>query len=332
VEETKLLKTTVPDAAAGVRLDEFVRSWIAEELGRPLPRSVVRRLIMAGAVSLNGAPKRGPGATLRPQQRIEARLRLAVLADGPRDVAFTLRERDVLYEDDGLLAIDKPAGLPFHPTADAARPSLVVEVRRFLAARAGGHAQPYLAVHQRLDRETSGVALFAKTREVNAALAAAFAEHRVLKIYHTLTERPNALPPRAWSVENELALVGTGRKARVRGVATGGQRSRTEFTLLKALRGALLIEARPRTGRRHQIRAHLAEGGFAILGDTRYGARGTGIGVPRVMLHARRIELPHPVTGALLSIESQYPTDFRDALGRLSAPGPPRSAPPGRRR
>ncbi len=312
-----------------MRLDEFVRGWVSEELEQAPSRSVVRRLVMAGAVSVDGVPRRGPGALLRPQQRLEVRLRLAALLDGPRDVVLKLGARDVLYEDDVLLAIDKPAGLPFHPTADPARPSLVVEVRRFLSERAGTGAQPYLAVHQRLDRETSGVALFAKTRDVNAALAAAFAEGRVVKVYHALTERPNALPSRQWTIENALALVGTGRKARVRSVATGGQRARTELTLLKVLRSALLIQARPQTGRRHQIRAHLAEAGFAILGDTRYGARGAGGGaVPRVMLHAQRIELPHPLTGASLAIESRYPVDFRDALEQLSAGGP-RSQPHG---
>jgi 23S rRNA-/tRNA-specific pseudouridylate synthase len=98
-------------------------------------------------------------------------------------------------------------------------------------------------------------------------------------------------------------------------VASDGQEAETEFRLLEPLRGGLLVEARPRTGRKHQIRVHLAESGLPMLGDDVYGTPSRG--VPRLMLHALRLSLPHPLSGEPLVIESPYPADFAEVLERL---------------
>jgi 23S rRNA-/tRNA-specific pseudouridylate synthase len=164
-----------------------------------------------------------------------------------------------------------------------------------------------LAVHQRLDQDTSGVVLFVKDPAANAGVAAQFAAHTVEKTYLALTVRPARLPAPRWRAESGTAV--------------------TDFVLVEALPGGLLVEAHPRTGRKHQIRIHLAEAGMPILGDARYG--GDTAVAPRVMLHAARLRLRHPLSGALLSIVSPIPPDFqavRDALRskRAPAPGPRR--------
>jgi 23S rRNA pseudouridine1911/1915/1917 synthase len=247
---------------------------------------------MAGAVRLDGQPLRRPAATLRPGQRIEVLFDPARL---PEPTASPNAVR-VLYEDAFLLAVDKPPGLPSVPGADPARASLVAVVKRMLAERG---LAPYLGVHQRLDRDTSGLVLFAKDPRANAGLATAFAAHTARKSYHALSARPRRLPPLSWCVETPVA----------------GKEAQSEFRRARVLARGLLIEARPRTGRKHQIRVHLAEAGLAILGDERYGTKASA---PRLMLHASRLELPHPITGAPLRIESPWPDDFTQTLDALS--------------
>jgi 23S rRNA pseudouridine1911/1915/1917 synthase len=301
-------------------LDEVLSEWLPQALGCELSRSAIRRLVMVGVVLVDGRALCRPGQGLRAGQRLEARVSLERLAKGDRDKPFVLTPRHVLFEDDWLLAVAKPAALPFHATADPSRPSLVDAVRRFLSAREaqGRGAEPYVGVHQRLDRDTTGVALFSKRREANAGLAAAFEARRAVKIYHALTTRPLPLPPREWTVSDRLGTVGRGRAARAGRVEEGGALARTDFRVVSVLARGLLVEARPRTGRKHQIRAHLAGCGLAILGDERFGDASRGsVTMPRLMLHAARLELVHPVLGRPLVIGCPYPEDFKKALAAL---------------
>ena len=292
----------------GKRLDALVGAWLPSALGRTLSKSAVRRLIMAGAVRIEGRPVRRPGMIVPIRKRLEVDVDADRLTRTARNVPPE-RVR-VLYEDEVLLAVDKPAGLPTHETADPARPHLVGLVKAYLG-RDGGPA-PYVGVHQRLDRDTSGVVLFAKDPSANRGLADAFAGRTVEKTYHALTVRPVRLPPATWQGTERLAPSG---KRGVSSVASGGQEAETLFRLLESHAHGLLVEARPRTGRKHQIRVHLAEAGLAILGDETYGAP---VGrVPRPMLHAIRLALPHPLTGEAVAIESPYPRDFEQALSRL---------------
>jgi 23S rRNA pseudouridine1911/1915/1917 synthase len=284
---------TVAASEAGRRLDDFLAAWLPEALARPLSRSAVRRLIMAGAVRAGGRPLRRPAYVLAAGQRLEAAVSIERL-EPARDVAFEVRRERILYEDDDLIAVDKPAGLSTVPTADPKRPHLVGAVQAYLKS-------DYVGVHQRLDRETSGAVLFTKERGANPALARAFAEHRIEKTYHALGARPRSLPPAPWSATS----------------AVGGQSAETTFTGLEVLTEAVLVEARPRTGRKHQIRIHLAAAGMPILGDERYG----GPAAPRLMLHALALALPHPRDGRTIRIESPYPADFTAVLAHARARG-----------
>ena len=229
----------------------------------------------------------------------------------------------MLFEDEWLLVVDKPAGMPTQPTLDARRASIFSTLKEYLQQRDGG--TPYLGLHHRLDRDTSGVLLFTKDRKANAGTAALFAGKTMRKTYQALAVAGAACPD-SWEVKNYLGVIGrVGKAGKYGAVRSGGDPAQTSFRVLERLPGALLIEARPHTGRTHQIRVHLAEDGHPILGDAFYGGpmqlpAGPGRGVvpaARVMLHAGALEFLHPVTKAALLVRSPLPADFEACLRRL---------------
>jgi 23S rRNA pseudouridine1911/1915/1917 synthase len=313
----------VGEDEAGRRLVDVVLSWLRERLGDGVPMARARALVAAGGVRVDGRVARSPGRPLRRGERVLARVdpgRLRARASR-LDRPFVLTLERVLYDDGVVLAVDKPPGLPTHATADPSRPSLAAEVERFLRGR-GRPVTP--AVHQRLDRDTSGAVLFGVDPRANAGLARAFAERRAEKTYLAVTARPAVGPPDRFRIEAPLAPAGPGREG-VRVGGAGAVATETEVVVREELEAALLVEARPLTGRRHQVRAHLAHAGLPILGDRVYGGslqrRGAGGGpgppAPRLMLHALRLALPHPVSGAPLVIESPLPADFAETLAGL---------------
>jgi 23S rRNA pseudouridine1911/1915/1917 synthase len=263
--ERRIGRRVVP-AEAGLRLADVLARWLVEALGRPVPMARVRALVSAGGARVDGRLVRGAGWRVRAGQRVEAAVRPELLR--PRaeaqDRPFRLTARAVLYRDAALLAVDKPPGLPTHPTADAGRPSLVAHVVRYLE---DGGSRGYVGVHQRLDRDTSGVVLFAIDPRANEGLCRAFGGREVEKTYLALTARPARLPPRRFRVSLPLggSLPGEPRRVRIGGAEA--KAAETDVVVCEALPGALLVEARPLTGRKHQVRAHLAHAGLPILGD-----------------------------------------------------------------
>jgi 23S rRNA pseudouridine1911/1915/1917 synthase len=299
-------------------------SLLAAALGRargePASQARARQLVMAGVVRVDGRRARRPGWQPPAGACVEAVFDEARLrAIGPRrDRHVRLGPKAILYEDAALIAVDKPPGLPSHATADPARPHLVGLVGSLLARRGG--TPPVLGIHQRLDRDTSGVLLLVKDPAAHAGVAAAFAAGAVEKTYWALTARPRRALPRRWRASSAIGRPGDEKPAA------------TELRVLETFPGGLLVEARPRTGRKHQVRIHLARAGAPILGDADYGARATAPGAARVMLHALRLELPHPLTGRPLVIESPLPADFKAALTALRAGAGARSTAPRRSR
>ncbi len=227
-----------------------------------------------------------------------------------------LTARRILYEDPDLLIVDKPPGLVAHATVDPARDHLVAAVSRFLVARDGevGH----LAQQHRLDKETSGAVLFCRNPEHDAALGAAFAERRVKKVYWAVVRpRPGeSFPPGTTELDGYLAPhKGPGGRTLV--VRSGGKPARTQVRMLREADGRLLVEACPRTGRTHQIRVHLADRGYPILGDDLYG--GAAPDTKRLLLHALRLELDHPAREERVCVMAPPPRAFRSRFDGLMA-------------
>jgi RluA family pseudouridine synthase len=249
--------------------------------------------------------------------------RIDAAQQGVRLDHFSWTPERVLFEDEWLLVVDKPAGLPTQPTLDESRASVFTTLKEFLQQRDGG--TPYLGLHHRLDRDTSGVLLFTKDQKANAGVSALFTGKTVRKTYQALAIA-GVTCLESWEVENFLGVIGrVGKASKFGAVRSGGDPAQTSFRVLERLPGALLIEARPHTGRTHQIRVHLAEGGHPIFGDAFYcgsmqlqaGSGGGMVLAPRVMLHAVTLEFLHPVTKAALQMRSALPADFEACLRGL---------------
>ncbi len=275
----------------GERLDRF----IAARGG--ISRGEARRALDAGGVFLDGRRCKVAGRTLRSGQRV-----VVNLAEGGRAAAEPppLERARLLYADAELAAVDKPAGVPAQPTLTSDRGTLPELVSALLGTR--------VALVHRLDRETSGVTVFARSAAAAAALSEAFRAGGPEKTYLALCARPPA--PADGRVDVRLGK--DPARAGLRRVDPGGDAAATRYRTLRAGPGAALVEASPETGRTHQIRVHLAHLGAPLLGDARYGGpRRVGeVAIPRVMLHARTLRLVHPATGAPLVLEAPVPEDF----------------------
>ena len=289
----------VPHEAAGERLDVF--------LGGPLgSRARAQRLIDAGQVTVDGEP--------RPKRhRLGGGERVEVDESDPRpEPGAEEAPVRVVYEDDRLLVVDKPAGIVVHP-APGHRSGTLAQA---LAGRARGGGEGWRAgIVHRLDRDTSGLLVVAKDDEAHRRLKALLQARAIRREYLALVEgRP---PARSGTID---APLGRDRRDRTRvSVQTDAPRAAvTHFEVERALPRATLLRVRLETGRTHQIRAHLRAIGHPVAGDPRYGTRGL-YGLQRQFLHAARLAFAHPATGEAIEVESPLPPDLEAALERAAS-------------
>lgn len=271
---------------------------VEAELG--LPVADARRLVEVGAVYVAGRRARDGAVRLQPEQVVTVVLEEA--GQSPLEAAKPAAPLRVLFEDADVIAVDKPAGLNAQPTEGRVGASLVDLVGEHLGRPAG-------LVH-RLDRETSGVTVFGKSAPATSALAESFREGTARKRYLAATG-PGL--PAAGTVDLPLSK-DPSRPGRWRATrAANGVPAWTDYRTLFASDAFCLVELLPRTGRTHQLRAHLTALGAPILGDARYGGAGSagGHAAPRCLLHAHALELGHPRTGRPMRWEAEVPEDLR---------------------
>jgi 23S rRNA pseudouridine955/2504/2580 synthase len=233
----------------------------------------------------------------------------------------------VLHEDDHLLAVDKPAGLAAHPGTGITGATLVEEARAYLRVPADLPATEFKpSPAHRLDRETSGVVLVAKTRKAMAGLTAIFTEGgQVRKTYLALAK--GKMPRQEGTFDLALSEhEQTARSKTQRGV--NFQEATTHYRVLASMREASLLSVRIETGRTHQIRRHLQAAGHPVAGDHRYGdfpfnrVAKTRWGLRRMFLHAWKLELPHPVESRVLRLSAPVPAELREVLAKMNLPAP----------
>jgi 23S rRNA pseudouridine955/2504/2580 synthase len=295
----------VAEAHSGQRLDNFLF-----RLCKGVPKSHIYKAIRDGQVRVN---KGRIAVDHRVQAGDVVRVPpLRLPAPGERR-AVPPAEFPVVFEDDAMLVIDKPAGIAVHGGSGVA----FGVIERLRAARPEA---PMLELVHRLDRETSGLLMVAKKRSALLALHAMLREGRGGKRYYALVagdwvnDRQHIkLPLLKWNTASG--------ERRVR-VDRDGQAAHTVVTLKQRYGKFSLVEAELRTGRTHQIRVHLASVGFPIVGDDKYGDDATRLsfarkGFARMFLHAHHLDLPHPLTGELLSLETPLPQACTDLLKTL---------------
>ena len=305
------LDIVVPAECGGWRLDHFLKRRIGR-LSRTRIQSILRDQIFFS----DGRTVR-PAAAVRAGETILLRRPAPIEPDVPRRF-------DVLYQDDAVLVIDKPAGLPMHTTAKFWRNTLTALLRERYPDEA-------MEVAHRIDRETSGVLVIARGREVASFLTQAFARRAVQKTYLALVK---GHPPDAGRIDQPIKLLDT-KSHVMMGPAPDGLAAVTGFRVVRRFAGHALCEAHPETGRQHQIRVHFQTLGHPIVGDKLYGASEAlfmracdeGVtpellaafdGLPRHALHAHRLTFPHPRSRQPLTVESPLPADLRDYMDGLA--------------
>lgn len=212
---------------------------------------------------------------------------------------------DILHHDAHIIVINKPAGLSVLPEGWQPEASYL---RQLLEEKYG-----QIWVVHRLDKVTSGVMVFARTAEAHRELNRQFERHEVGKVYHAIVE---GLPPWDEHTARHMLQTNVGRKHRTVVVHKRGKNSETNFKVLNRGQVEALIEARPKTGRTHQVRVHLSALGFPLLGDVLYGASETDL-ISRPALHALSLTFTHPNSGEQITCTAPYPDDMQQTLERL---------------
>lgn len=305
---------TVAEDEAGIRLDRLLASRLADQ-----SRSALQKWTVEGRVTIDGALARS-SLRVTPGQTVEIRPP-PPQNDAPLPEAIPL---DVIYEDEYLAVINKPAGMVVHPAAGHASGTLVnallaryPDLSEMAASDAGGAElggePPRPGIVHRLDKDTSGLIVVAKTAGVRGGLQAQFQTRTVQKTYLTLVHDVPSTP------EGEVnAPIGRDPRQRKRmAVVKDGRPAQTEYRVLETFGQYALLAVSPKTGRTHQIRVHMAYIGHPVVGDRVYGRRKGGIECPRQFLHAGRIAFAHPVSGEQMEFSAPLPDDLAAILGSL---------------
>lgn len=311
-----IISAAIADEAEGWRLDRALAAAVPT-----LSRERIKALIASGAV------RDGAGASVRdPAARARCGGAYTIVVPEPepahnlpQDIAL-----DIVFEDEHLLVVDKPAGMVVHPAAGNPDGTLVNALLHHCAGRLsgiGGVARPGI-VH-RIDKDTSGLLVVAKTDRAHEGLAAQFARHSIERVYQAIVA---GVPAAAeGKVDAPLARSAANRQKMAIVEGARGKRAVTRWKRLAALREAALVECRLETGRTHQVRVHMASLGHPLVGDPVYGRTRPAhrdilkrLDFCRQALHAAALGFVHPVSKENLTFKSPLPSDIQELFGELS--------------
>jgi 23S rRNA pseudouridine1911/1915/1917 synthase len=295
----------------GWRLDRALASSVPT-----LSRERIKALISSGHVRSTNGPVRDPAIKINSEAQFEIDVPDPVAAHNvAQDIAL-----DIVFEDDHLLVVDKPAGLVVHPAAGNFDGTLVNALLHHCAGRLsgiGGVARPGI-VH-RIDKDTSGLLVVAKTDPAHEGLSAQFARHSIERRYKAIVSGV----PTSGTVDAPLARSPHDRKKVA--IQPRGKRAVTHYRLLTALKDSALVECQLETGRTHQVRVHMSSIGHPLLGDPVYGRVGhrhrtllKELNFARQALHAAVLGFIHPVTSETLRFESEMPPDMQRLFSVLA--------------
>ncbi len=296
-------KVTFTIDEEGERLDKAISTHVPD-----LSRAVAQRLIKTGQVTVNGRPS-------KPSYRVQVgdEVLVRVPAEIPEPVVAEDIPLDVIYEDDVLLVVNKPAGMVVHPAYGHSSGTLVNAVLARCPQIADVGGPDRAGVVHRLDKDTSGLIIVAKDEASRKALQRQFKRRQVAKTYLALVE--DQVQPREGVVD---APVGRNKRQRKKmAVVRSGRDARTLYRAIEYFPNHTLLEVRPHTGRTHQVRVHMAWMGYPLVGDTVYGRRRQRLLRGRHFLHAAHLGFTHPATGAEIEFEAPLPPELAAVLKRL---------------
>lgn len=295
-----------------MRLDTFLHSAFPA-----VSRGIIQRLIREGHIQVNGQPAKPAHSPHLGDLITVAWPDVKPAEARPEEIPL-----DILFEDEHLLVVNKAPGLVVHPSVGHEDHTLVNALLHHCAGRLsgiGGVARPGI-VH-RLDRDTSGCMVVAKTDAVHTALQEQFAGRSLEKVYHAIV--CGQVPRLTGDIHASIARHPTHRKRMAAGVGQGRE-AWTNYKVLERLRESTLVEVVLHTGRTHQIRVHFEHLGHAVAGDDAYGRRQiqrwenlTGFQAPRQLLHSSRLTFMHPATGQKIVCQAPWPEDFTAAIALL---------------
>lgn len=309
-----IIEATIGEAQHGLRLDRALADLLPD-----LSRERLKALIASGAVT-------GPEGQARdPARKAAAGALFSVAVPEPTPAHNEAQDipLNVVFEDEHLIVLDKPAGLVVHPAAGNLDGTLVNALLHHCAGQLsgiGGVARPGI-VH-RIDKDTSGLMVAAKTDRAHEGLARQFKAHSIDRRYRAIVSGAPRLAD--GTVDAPLARSASDRKKIA--IVESGKRAVTHWRRIAALRGATLVECRLETGRTHQVRVHMASLGHPLLGDPVYGRRRESGEVQRILetlhfrrqaLHAARLGFIHPVKSHALAFESELPADMQELFNNL---------------
>ena len=290
---------------AGERADQFLARLLPE-----LTRSAAQRLLEEGAVTLNGLPVKKNYKTSLGDELV-----LALPDPPPIDVVPQDIPLDVVYEDDDVIAVNKPVGLVVHPAAGHPDGTLVNALLYHCGNSLSGiNGELRPGIVHRIDRDTSGLIIAAKNDFAHLSLAEQLQDHSLYREYEAVCV--GNLKDECGTVDAPIFRHPTDRK-KMAVNKLQGRRAVTHWSVLEHLNGYTHIQCRLETGRTHQIRVHMAYMGHPLLGDVVYGAKKPWPGLAGQCLHARRLSFVHPRTGERVTLECPLPDWFEAVLTKL---------------
>lgn len=313
VPGVSIIDATISDAQAGMRLDRALADLLPD-----LSRERIKSLIADGHVT-------AAGRALSPSAKVVAGQAYSITL--PEPVALDAVAQDIpltiVHEDDHLIVIDKPAGLVVHPAAgnlDGTLVNALLHHCRGQLSGIGGVARPGI-VH-RIDKDTSGLLVVAKSDKAHEGLARQFKDHSIDRLYAAIVYGVPAPP--AGTIDAWLGRSDADRKKMAVHREGRGKHAITHYRTMQRLKDAALVECRLETGRTHQVRVHMAHLGHPLIGDPVYGRERKGfksiletLSFKRQALHAKRLGFIHPVTKEPLTFDSSIPMDMQELLSEL---------------
>ncbi|EQB02661.1 ribosomal large subunit pseudouridine synthase D [Sphingobium quisquiliarum P25] len=308
-----IIEAVIGEAQQGLRLDKALADLLPG-----LSRERLKALIVEGQVTAGGR-------SLNPSLKVAAGQTFAIALPAPVEAEAVAQDipLSIVHEDADLIVIDKPAGLVVHPAAgnlDGTLVNALLHHCRGQLSGIGGVARPGI-VH-RIDKDTSGLLVVAKSDKAHEGLAQQFKDHSIDRLYAAIVY---GIPQTAaGTVDTWIGRSDSDRKKMAVHREGRGKHAVTHYRVVERLRGAALVECRLETGRTHQVRVHMAHLGHPLIGDPVYGRDRKGfksiletLGFKRQALHAKRLGFIHPVTGEKLSFDSALPTDMQELLRQI---------------